>query len=186
MDLREALYSRRAVREFTDSPVERATLERLIDAAIQAPSAVNRQPWAFTVVRDRALLDRVASAARQFMLAQSQRESPSFVHFRHLFTDPQYDIFHRAPTLIVISCVDASPWAAEDCSLAAENLMLAACAEGLGTCWIGFAQPWLATPEGLAALQLPATYVPVAPIIIGHPKSTPPPVLRKPPLVHWL
>jgi nitroreductase len=57
MDLQEAIYSRRAVRAFTDEPVDEATLRRLIDAAIQAPSAVNQQPWTFTVVRNQAVLD---------------------------------------------------------------------------------------------------------------------------------
>lgn len=69
-------------------------------------------------------------------------------------------------------------WAIENCALAAENLMLAACAEGRGTCWIGFAQMWLVTRAGKAALGVPPAYVPVAPIIVGHPKSPPPPVPR--------
>jgi nitroreductase len=56
MDVREAIYGRRAVREFTTEPVDEAALRRLIDAAVQAPSAVNQQPWRFTVVRDRKLL----------------------------------------------------------------------------------------------------------------------------------
>jgi nitroreductase len=86
----------------------------------------------------------------------------------------------------VISSITESPWAIENCSLAAENLMLAACADGLGTCWIGFAQAWLGTPEGKAVLDLPAIYAPVAPIIVGHPKSAPPPVPRKEPEIRWI
>jgi nitroreductase len=74
----------------------------------------------------------------------------------------------------------------EDCALAAENLMLAAYGEGLGTCWIGFAQGYLNTPEGKNALGLPATWVPVAPIIVGHPTTMPPPVARKEPEVRWV
>ena len=64
--------------------------------------------------------------------------------------------------------------------------MLAARGMGLGTCWIGFAQAWLGTPEGKAALKLPTSYVPVAPIIVGHPKSVPSPVLRKEAEIRWL
>jgi nitroreductase len=64
--------------------------------------------------------------------------------------------------------------------------MLAASAAGLGTCWIGFAQKWLATPEGKAALKLPENYMPVAPIIVGHAKAPPPPVPRKEPEIRWL
>ena len=57
MDLKEAIYGRRAVREFTAKPVDEEVLRQLIDAAVQAPSAVNQQPWLFTVVRDKALLE---------------------------------------------------------------------------------------------------------------------------------
>jgi nitroreductase len=86
----------------------------------------------------------------------------------------------------VISSVAESPWAVEDCALAAQNLMLAARAAGLGTCWIGFAEAWLGTPEGKAVLELPATSLPVAPIIVGHPKSAPPPVPRREPEIRWI
>lgn len=64
--------------------------------------------------------------------------------------------------------------------------MLAARAAGLGTCWIGFAQTWVGTPEGKAALGLPLDCLPVAPIIVGHPTSFPPAVPRKPPETSWI
>jgi nitroreductase len=70
--------------------------------------------------------------------------------------------------------------------LAAENLMLAAFADGLGTCWIGYAQGYLNTTEGKDALGLPAAWVPVAPIIVGHPKEVPAAVARKEPEVRWV
>ena len=52
MDLKEAIYTRRTVREFTAEPVNESIIRDLIDAAIQAPSAVNQQPYSFCVVRD--------------------------------------------------------------------------------------------------------------------------------------
>jgi nitroreductase len=64
--------------------------------------------------------------------------------------------------------------------------MLAAHSEGLGTCWIGFAQGFLSTSEGKNALGLPATWVPVAPIIVGHPKTEIAPVHRKEPEIRWI
>jgi len=184
MDLREAIYTRRAVREFTAEAVDEKTLRQLIDAAIQAPSAVNQQPWSFCVVRDLALLARISSEAKAHML----RISPVALlpHFQERLNNPNFHIFYHAPALILISSVAESPWTIENCSLAAENMMLAARAAGLGTCWIGFAQAWLGTPEGKAALNLPANYVPVAPIIVGHPKSEPPPVPRKEPEIRWI
>jgi nitroreductase len=65
-------------------------------------------------------------------------------------------------------------------------MMLAAHASGLGTCWIGFAQGWLGTSEGKSVLKLSESDVPVAPIIVGHPKSSPPAVSRKPPMIDWI
>jgi nitroreductase len=184
MDLKEAIYSRRAVREFTAEPVKDETLRQLVDAAIQAPSAVNQQPWLFTVVRDRALLARISTEAKAHMLKTSMAAASP--HFHDILNNPEFDIFYHAPALIVISAVADSNWAIEDCSLAAENLMLTACAAGLGTCWIGFAQGWLGTPDGKAALQLSSTNAPVAPIIVGRPKAAPAPVRRNPPKIDWI
>jgi nitroreductase len=185
MDVIEAIYHRRAVREYTSEPVDRETLEFLVDAAIQAPSAVNQQPWSFAVVREQDVLDRISRESKRHMLG-ALPAVPASDHFRQLLSDPDFQIFYHAPALIVISAVAASPWAVEDCSLAAENLMLATHAKGLGSCWIGFAQPWLNSPAGKAALGFPAAYIPVAPIIVGRPKAAPPPVPRKTPEIRWI
>ena len=73
--------------------------------------------------------------------------------------------------LILICAVGDDAWGQIDCTLAAQNLMLAAHGKGLGSCWIGFAQGWLETAAGRAALDLPANWTPVAPIIVGHPAA---------------
>jgi len=185
MDLKEAIYSRRATREFTADPVDEKILRDLIDAAVQAPSAVNQQPWTFCVVRNKAVLGKISREAKAHMVKSSPIGLVSH-HFEQILNDPSFDIFYHAPALIVICAVADIPWAVEDCALAAENLMLAARAAELGTCWIGFAQGWLGTPEGKAALNLPSAYKPVAPIIVGRPKSAPPAVPRKQPEIHWI
>ena len=185
MDIEEAIYRRRTVREFTAKPVEDSTLQRLIDAAIQAPSAMNQQPWSFTVVRDQPLLDRISCEAKAHLLSTASA-GVTPLQIQNLLSNADFQIFYHAPALILISAVGADAWAVEDCCLAAENLMLTACAAGLGTCWIGFAQNWLGTPEGKASLGLPATHLPVAPIIVGHPKTPAPPVARKVSEVRWV
>lgn len=184
MDLEQVIYFRRSVREFTVQSVDEATLRRLIDAAIQAPSAVNEQPSSFVVVRDKGLLNRISSHAKAHIL-RSPPASVSSQHFQELLSDPNFDIFYGAPALIVISSATGGPWTVENCALAAESLMLAACSLRLGTCWIGFAQMWLRTADARAALDLPANCLPVAPIIVGHPKAAPPPVPRRDPEIRW-
>jgi nitroreductase len=182
MDITAAIYSRRAVRAYTSRPPAPGMLQRLIDAAIQAPSAVNEQNWSFTVVQDKALLRKVSTQAKAYLLAQDSLAP----HLRALVEDREFDIFYDAPALIVISSVGEGPWAVENCALAAENLMLAAYDEGLGSCWIGFAQPWLGTPDGREALQLQPGRVPRAPIIVGYPQHQPAAVPRREPEIRWI
>jgi len=184
MDLLEAIRKRRSVREYTGEPVDDTVLRELIEAAVQAPSAINQQPWTFVVIKDADRLAQISRKAKSHLLKASLSEPAH--PFREMLNDPDFDIFYHAPALVVIAAADPTDWAVEDCALAAENLMLAAYAMDLGTCWIGFAQNWLATPEGKAELGIPATYAPIAPIVVGHPRRPPPPVPRKNPDILWI
>ena len=185
MDINEAISGRRSVRNFTAEAVDEQGIRNLIDAAVHAPNASNGQEWTFTVVRDQGLLDRISQAAKVHLLA-TLPTGPQSDRYRTSLSDPDFQIFYHAPALILISGIAEGPCVVEDCALAAENLMLAAYGDGLGTCWIGFAQGFLNTPEGKNALGLPATWVPVAPIIVGHPKAMPAPTLRKEPEIRWV
>ncbi len=146
----EAIFNRRSIREYTGEPVDEATIHRLIEAAVRAPNAVNAQPWAFTVVRDRPVLDRISREAKVHMLATMPALHPD--RFCGRLSDPAFDIFYRAKALVVISAKAEGRWIVEDCALAAENLMLAAFAEALGACWVGFAQSYLNTAAGKTAI----------------------------------
>jgi nitroreductase len=185
MDLNQAIASRRAVRQYADTPVDEHVIAELIDIAVQAPSAMNRQAWHFTVVTDKQLLDEISAKSKAYLLSK-----PSLTHGEHdlhrMLSDPAFDIFYDAPVLVVISASGDAPWTIEDCALAAQNLMLAARAAELGSCWIGLAQAWLETTEGKALLALPSECTPVAPIILGHPSAWPAPVPRKSPSIRWL
>jgi len=114
------------------------------------------------------------------------RSSPAAHHFEEMLGNESFHIFYHAPALILICAIEESAWSHIDCTLAAQNLMLAAYDRGLGSCWIGFAQAWLETEVGRAALDLPAQWKPVAPIIIGHPDGTMPAPPRKSPEIRWL
>ena len=184
MDFATAIYSRRAIREYTREPVPETVLRELIDQAIQAPSAVNEQPWIFSVVRDKALLARISEASKAYALAKPPEGlTPEHLHER---LNPEFDIFYGAPVLIVISSAHPGRWAVENCALAAENLMLAACAGGLGSCWIGFAQDWLGTPQGKSTILVPESALPVAPVIVGYPELKAALVARREPHIIWV
>jgi len=185
MDLDSAIAGRRAVREYATQTISETTIRELINAAIMAPSAVNVQPWTFTVVRDQALLDQISARAKTYM-RETMPAGPHAEHLRLLLGNEKFQIFYHAPVLIVISASEAGPWIVEDCAMAAQNLMLSAYGHGLGTCWIGFAQTFLNTAEGKNMLGIPGEWVPVAPIIVGKPKVAPTPVPRKEPVTRWV
>jgi nitroreductase len=185
MELMEVLRNRRAVREYTDEPIERATIDRLINAAILAPSAINLQPWAFATLLSRERIGEYADRIKSWLLANFPASGldPSL---RHNVEQESYSIFHDAPALVLLLAKSAESQACEDCYLAAENLMLAARDEGLGTCCIGLARPWLNLRSTKNELRLPAQYEVVVPIILGHPKTWPESHGRHPAEIHWL
>lgn len=184
MEVMQAIRGRRTVRSYSTETVTDKQINALIEAAVQAPSAMNLQPWSFCVVRDQQLLGQISSKAKAFMLADGSSVLPDTL--RQALSSDDFDIFYNAPALIVISAIDAGAWGPIDCTLAAQNLMLTAHDAGLGSGWIGLAQTWLGTSDGKTALNIPASHTPVAPIIVGHPTEMPTPVPRKSPPVTWI
>jgi nitroreductase len=194
MDPLDFIYRRHAVRSYRPEVVDEARLLKLLDAAVQAPTAMDEEPWQFVVVQNRDLLKGLSDRAKEIFSAQAAQ------HGRLLkppgaagdgignpVVDPDFNIFYDAGTLVVICARQTSDFATADCWLAAENLMLAASAEGLGTCCIGFAVSVLNTPEGKAQLGIPPDVAAVAPIIVGATRGNMPLAARQPvKILSWL
>lgn len=150
MDLWTAIERRCSIRRFTPEEVSPATVQKILEVAIRAPSAGNRQPWHFIVVRNAAVKEALAQAAYG------------------------QDFVAEAPVVIVV-CAEPERSAArygtrgrelyclQDTAAATEHILLAATALGLGCCWVG------AFDEKAAAraLALPSQLRPVAMIPIG-------------------
>jgi nitroreductase len=157
VDFFQVLEDRHSVREFDPGvDVPPKMVERLLMAAIRAPSAGNRQPWHFYVVRDQALREGLVKAAGG------------------------QEFIAEAPVAIVV-CADAEQsaqrygkrgrelYCLQDTAAAVEHILLSAVALGLGSCWIG------AFDEKKAAdvLKLPERHRPVAILPIGQPADNP-------------
>jgi len=175
--LQDAIRGRRSIRSYTAEPLGETPIRALLDAAVCAPTAMHVEPWAFTIVQDRRLLDRLSERAKAMVLESGDE------HARSLVSMPGFHVFYDASTLIVIGARAQNPFVVADCWLAAENLMLAAYAMGLGSCVIGFAVAALQLPAVKLELGLPAEVVPVAPIIVGVPRGETPTTTRRPPVV---
>ncbi len=180
-----AIRDRRAVRDYKPDAVDRSTIERLIDAATLAPSAMNRQPWSFAVILDRERIADLGQRAKHWLISHHVELHIAGLALQEL-QRPGFIPFHAAPALVLVLADPPDARAAEECCLAAENLMLAARAMNLGTCFIGFARPWLNLPEIKAELDLPEAVDVVAPIVLGYPRTWPDPRGRHPAEIHWL
>ncbi|WP_342616438.1 nitroreductase family protein [Rhodoferax sp. GW822-FHT02A01] len=179
MALRDAIQGRRSVRTFGPEQIERTTLLELLELAVQAPTAMHLEPWGFIVVQDKKVLQRISEQA----LSGMADLPPSL----HRDQDGMADVFHGAPTLVVICAPSAARFSQADCWLAAQNLMLGAYAMGLGTCVIGMSVATLNSPPIRALIGLPPDVEAVAPIIVGQPLAVPPAVGRKAPrIASWI
>ena len=158
MEAIEAILTRRSIRKYTPAPVSEEELHTVLDAAMNAPSSSNGQPWHFVVIDDRTVLDEI----------------PKFHQYSSMLKE--------APMAIVV-CGDTKlertkgVWV-QDCSAATENILLAARAQGLGSVWLGV----FPIEERVAGLRrllgLPDNVIPLSIIAIGHPGETKPPANR--------
>ncbi|MCM0606290.1 MAG: nitroreductase [Xanthomonadaceae bacterium] len=159
-----AIYSRRAVRSYSHQRVSSELVDKLIDAAIQAPSAMNSQPWGFVVIQNQEL-----------------------IHELSVKVTSDFDVFYEATTLIIVYAKKDGFEPVGDCYLAIQNLMLAATALGLGTCPIGYARETLKSEEWRQKLSIPSDYVPVLPIVVGYTQDVPTKSDRSPPQIFkWI
>jgi nitroreductase len=178
----DAIYNRRAVRDYTPQKIDRDVINKLLDAAVHAPTAMNEQPWGFAVIQDINLLNRLSDTAIALVRSEAQTSgSREAKHLLDIVNKPGFHVFYNVGTLIIIYSKFTGAFVVADCWLAAENLLLAACAQGLGTCVIGFAVSALNTPEWKAELKITTEMTAVAPIIVGVPAGETPSVPRKQP-----
>jgi nitroreductase len=155
---------------------------------------MHSEPWAFAVVQDRATLRRISDRAKGSWVTEAahyrdvhaRADAAVTTAFIERFASPDFCVFYDAGTLIAIGAT-RGPFAHADCWLAAENLMLAACALGLGTCCVGSAVPALNQPDTKAELAIPGDVEIVAPIIVGVPSQAATGIRRKDPnVLSWV
>ena len=149
MDTMKAVLTRRSVRKYIDKPISDETIKELIEAGISAPSAGNQQPWHFIIIDDHKLIDKI----------------PDF--------HPHSKMLPYAQKAILV-CGDLDLetnkgfWM-QDCSAATENILIAARAKGLGSCWLGV-YPRENRIDGLRKMfKIPKNVIPFSLISLGYP-----------------
>ncbi len=154
MDAIGAILSRRSIRRYKKEAVPEGLIEELLNAAMNAPSAHNEQPWHFLVIQDRKILDEVPK-----------------VH-------PYASMLREAPLAITV-CADLQlggdeAWWVQDCSAATENILIAAQAKGLGAVWLGVYPLDDRVKSIQNLLALPQHVIPLCIISVGYPAEEKP------------
>ncbi len=155
MDAMKCILTRTSIRKFSDKPVTSTEVTRLLEAGMAAPSAVNMQPWIFVVVDARELLDLLAE---KLPYAKMLKDAP----------------------LAIIVCGDLRrtldqrerEYWVEDCSAAAQNILLAAHAIGLGAVWTAVHPVASRIDAVQSILNMPEYLVPLNVIPVGYPRET--------------
>ena len=175
-DVLETIMHRRAIRRFGPKQIEENALQQILQAGLYAPSAGGRQSVIFAVCQDKAVNERLGKIKRanshlRMSTATSfvSHEQPSIVDDAKLT-----NAFYDAPTVITMFAPKNFLFSAEDCAAAAENMMLAADALGIGSCYIGQGWPAFADPYGQEILRqwnIPADHYAVMQLLLGYAKE---------------
>jgi nitroreductase len=153
MDTINTILNRRSIRKYKDKKIPAEIINNLLKAAMYAPSAFNMQPWEFIVIDDKAVFENIITAV------------------------PYTEMIREASHVIIVcgnfDMEKNNDFILQDCSASAQNILLAAHALGIGTCWIASS----GINETVDALKklfiLPVNILPVAVISLGYPDETP-------------
>ena len=159
------IADRRSIRLFKKQQVPGPELDEILTAGLYAPNARNMQKWHFTVIQNAGLLDKMVEIIKE-NLATSGIE---FLAERS--RDPGYHTFYRAPTVVLLSGAEESPFAQIDCGAAAENIALAAASLGIGSCLMTSPAFLFASEKGNALrseLGIPDGYNHVCCVALGY------------------
>ena len=156
----QMILGRRSIRVYSPGEISEATVKRLLEAAMAAPSAMTKDPWRFVTVRDREMLKSLATLHPGAAMLGSA-------------------------TMAIVMCGDLDAafdrqisYLLQDCAAATENLLLAAHAQGLGACWVGIHPGEALIRRVKELLGLPAAVVPMAIVSLGLPGEQLPPRTR--------
>ena len=181
----ENIYLRRSVRAYKPNDVPDDIVRELIKAGTYAPYSpypTRDQPRRFVVIKNREMIDRLSERAKKLWLdagTSSGPESKLPENLMKALKMPEFNIFYKAPVLILMFAMPDTHTSHEyDCAAAAENMLIAARSLGIGSCWIGFGMPLGSNQNTLAELDVPEGYRLMVPLIFGYPVKdieTPPP-----------
>ncbi|EHI98757.1 nitroreductase [Clostridium sp. DL-VIII] len=171
------IKSRRSIKSFKPEQIKDTELEAILEAGTYAPSASNQQSWHFTVVQNERLIDQLSEAIKKVYammpvsFLEQMKNDKKAQFLQKIGNNEKVHLFHNSPTIVVISGDKTEMYTAENCSLAAGNMMNAAKSLDVGSCWVsGLPQLIDADPDNqfIKELNIPEGYKPVCVILLGY------------------
>jgi nitroreductase len=184
----EAIYTRRSIRSYDSRPVPRELLMTIIEAANQAPSGMNAQPWRFVVVEDKSLKKKLVETAvpnsKKYLEPLKEVDPTRYELIMKRYEELEDPVYYSAPAIIFV--LGSGPFNSDSCPLACANLILAAHSLGLGSCWVKLGSLVTENAEIRQALELKEEEEIFGPILIGFPKDRPKAPPKKEPVIKWI
>nr|WP_320131424.1 nitroreductase [uncultured Holophaga sp.] len=166
----KTILNRRSTRAFTPQQIADGDLDALLQAACFAPSGMNRQPWHFIAIQSPELMLQVNEACRHILLGSGNKVMEE--RARHT----EFSVCYKAPTLILVAVDEQAHTGTRDGSAALQNILLAAEALNLGSCWIHAVSELFrggAHEELSRSLGIPTGYTVVGGAAIGYKAAEP-------------
>lgn len=169
-DTMQSILNRRSHRAFLSDSLNPEDVKLVVEAGVYSPSAMNQQPWHFTVIENQQLLDELSYEAKE--AAKNAQDK----YITNLANNEKFHIFYNAPVAILVSIEQGKYEAEVDCAAASENMLIAAESLGLGSCWIGFLSFLFKIDKEKAKkysdrLGIPEGYEPSHAIVLGKKKN---------------
>jgi nitroreductase len=172
----KAIKNRRSVRQYKAEKIGDAELQAIMEAAIYAPSAMNQQKWHFTVIQNRDMLARMADMINKNLL----KSGIEFLAERA--KTPGFNVFHHAPTVVIVTADEKAHFVEVDCGAAVENINLAAESLNIASCVIGLSSFLFASEKAgeiKKELGIPEGHRFIISIALGYKDIEKPPVPPK-------
>lgn len=162
-----SILKRRSVRSYRPEPFGQEELDLILESGRYAPTAMNQQPWHFTVIRDGEFLGKLELRCRSAFL-ESGNDA-----LREVASQEGFSVFYRAPVMIIVSADSAALAPQYDSTLAMGNMMVAAASLGIGSCWTHAVMMYYSTAKGKEAfrelgLVFPENHEPYAAAAFGY------------------
>jgi nitroreductase len=163
----KSIRNRRSTRGFLPEQLTDIEMQAIVEAGIYAPSATNKQPWHFTVIQNKDMLDRLSIAFKE-IARKSDNE-----YIRRFADNEKFHVFYNAPAVVLVSGDENNNYASVDCAAAVENMLVAAESLEIGSCWIGLIAYLLNSEEGtefVKELGIPEGFKQIHAVSLGHKK----------------